>query len=260
MIRIIAVDDHTLLREALCEVLRAEPDFEVVAQTATADGLAELAARYRPDVILLDVEMPGHVPESTVRDLAARFPCLQVLILSMHDDISLVQELLRSGARGFLHKSVPREQLLSAIRTVARDQAGASLVVSGTGLTMAGGASAGPGPLSARELELLSLVAEAMSNRQIANRLGITEGTVKRHLRNIFGKLGAVSRIDAVNRAVAGGLIAARTARPPSDRSPPPPSRRLFTAPGISQPRGKLPWRQVGGSWLSRWADSGRPG
>lgn len=222
MIRIIAVDDHTLLREALCEILRAEDDFEVVAQAGSADGLVELVEEHRPNVVLLDVEMPGHVPESTIRALSERFPEIRVLVLSMHDDISLVQDMLLTGARGYLHKSIPREHLLSAIRSVSRDEEGVALVLSATGLTGAAGghAAAGPSVLSAREIEILSHVAKAMSNRQVASRLGITEGTVKRHLRNIYGKLGAVSRIDAVNRAVAAGLIDAPSTNRPSRAVP----------------------------------------
>lgn len=210
MVRIILVDDHTLLREALCDILRAEDDFEVVAQAGSADGLVELVDEQRADVVLLDVEMPGHIPEDTIRALSARFPALQVLVLSMHDDIELIQGMLLTGARGYLHKSVSREQLAGAIREVTRKAKGRAFVLSAHGLTGGpGGSVPPPGILSAREIEILSHVARAMSNRQVAVRLGITEGTVKRHLRNIFGKLGAVSRIDAVNRAVGEGLIKA---------------------------------------------------
>ncbi|SEF85294.1 DNA-binding response regulator, NarL/FixJ family, contains REC and HTH domains [Thermomonospora echinospora] len=205
MIRIIAVDDHTLLREALCETLRAEDDFDVVAQAGGADGIVELVAAHRPDVVLLDMEMPGHAPEETIRTLTRSFPGIKVLVLSMHDDISLIRHMLLTGACGYLHKSIPREHLLSAIRRVVRGEDGLALVLSATGLTRP--AATADGLLSARERQILAHVAEALSNRQIATRLGITEGTVKRHLRNVYGKLGAVSRIDAVNRAVAAGLI-----------------------------------------------------
>jgi two-component system, NarL family, nitrate/nitrite response regulator NarL len=119
-----------------------------------------------------------------------------VIVLTMHDDPLLVQQMLTAGARGFLHKGISRQDLTTAIRSVHR---------SSHRVIVAPRPSNGHGSqrpmLTDREEEVISLVAMALSNRQIAVRLSITEGTVKRHLRNIFGKLGAVSRLDAVNRA-----------------------------------------------------------
>ncbi|MBT2510096.1 response regulator transcription factor [Streptomyces sp. ISL-98] len=211
----LAADDHTLLRTALCELLRAEDDFEVVAEASSGRDLLALVEKNRPHVVLLDVEMPHNHPKTTVRRLLEHFPDLRVIILSMFDDPPLVQELLQLGARGFLHKSVPREALLSAIRNAAQDDQQVTISVSRQSFT--GGVERGrehsSGAVSPREREVLVCVSEALSNRQIAVRLGITEGTVKRHLRNIFDKLGAVSRIDAVNKAMALSLIAAPRGR-----------------------------------------------
>lgn len=215
LIRILAADDHTLLRTALTELLNAEHDLQVVAEASSGRGLAELVERHQPHVLLLDVEMPDHHPRAAVRRLLERFPSLRIIILTMYDDQPLVHELLQLGARGYLHKSVSRGALLTAVRNAAREDDQITILVPRSGYT-AGQTQANEqeaGPVSPREREVLTCVAEAMSNRQIAVRLGITEGTVKRHLRNIFDKLDAVSRIDAVNKALAQKLIAAPRGR-----------------------------------------------
>lgn len=205
-VRILVADDHTLLRQSLCELLRAQPGFDVVAQAGDGPSTLRAAVTHHPDVVLLDVEMPQHDVTDIVRRLLGIDPRLRVIVLSMYDDARLVQELINVGVRGYLHKSVSRESLISAIQGVTDDQPVVTVSVSRTSL-------AAPAPpdssqaLSARELEVLNFVAAAKSNRQIASHLGITEGTVKRHLRNIFGKLDAVSRIDAVNKAAAMSLI-----------------------------------------------------
>ncbi|WP_338700521.1 response regulator transcription factor [Streptomyces sp. Q6] len=205
-IRIIAVDDHSLLRGALCELINAEDDLCVVADTDTSQGLGDLVERHRAEVVLLDVEMPEHHAPTVVAELARRFPRLHILILTMYNDAQLVQELIARGARGYLHKSVPRESLLTAIRNAATDDPHMTIAVPVSGMGESG-FSEPQQTLSPREREVLTQAAAALSNRQIAGRLGITEGTVKRHLRNIFEKLGAVSRIDAVNKAVDAQLI-----------------------------------------------------
>ncbi|ANP48275.1 response regulator [Streptomyces griseochromogenes] len=206
-IRIIAVDDHSLLRDALCQLIEAEDDLTVVADADRTQGLAELVERTAAQVVLLDVEIPGSHAPTVVAELTDRFPALHVLMLSMHGDTQLVQELLARGARGYLHKSVPRESLLAAIRNaVARDPQ-LTIALPSSGIHGSGFAAPEQQRLSPREREVLTLAAAALSNRQIANRLNVAEGTVKRHLRNIFEKLGAVSRIDAVNKARDAQLI-----------------------------------------------------
>ncbi|MCC9311312.1 response regulator transcription factor [Kitasatospora sp. RB6PN24] len=208
-VRILVADDHTLLREALCELLATEPGFEVVAQAGTGTETVALAARHRPDVLLLDIEMPENDPPVTVRRLLAQQPGLRIIVLSMDDGRRLVQELLALGVCGYLHKSVSRQTLVSTIRQRDDGRHTVTVSVGPRSVWQGGGAGADelPGGLSQREVEVLEWTAQALSNRQIAGRLGITEGTVKRHLRNIFGKLDAVSRIDAVNKAVELELI-----------------------------------------------------
>ncbi|MGW4561953.1 response regulator [Streptomyces sp. NPDC004561] len=213
--RILVADDHTLLRDALCDLLAAEPDFEVVARVGDAESAIRRAAELRPDVALLDVQMPHNEdPAATVRRLLARRPELRVIIVSMDDHPVLVRQLLALGVRGYLHKSVSRQTLVAAIRERADTGRRTVTVTMPAGGPHPQGAAGAPAErLSEREAEVLTLVAAALSNRQIGARLGITEGTVKRHMRKIFDKLGAVSRLDAVNRAVDLGAI-----RPPRPR------------------------------------------
>lgn len=213
--RILVADDHTLLREALCDLLGAEPDFEIVAQVGDAESAVRQAAQLRPDIALLDVQMPHNDdPAATVRRLLQRQPSLRIIILSMDDHPLLVRQLLGLGVRGYLHKSVSRQTLVAAIRERADSGRRVVTVSMPQALPQQTGAQLAPGRrLSEREVEVLTLVAAALSNRQIGARLGITEGTVKRHLRKIFDKLDAVSRIDAVNKAVTLALIRPQPAR-----------------------------------------------
>jgi DNA-binding NarL/FixJ family response regulator len=203
-VRIVLVDDHAILREALRTCLQLEADFEVVDEGDDGHQAVALSARHRPDVLLLDVEMPGPPVGVTVPRVLRESPGTRVIILSMHESPDLVRELLSLGISGYLNKRVSRQHLVSVVRDAALGGDGVRLSLS---QHAAVAPTATEGGISARERELLTLVSQALSNRQIAARLGITEGTVKRHLRNIFGKLDAVSRIDAVNKAVAASLI-----------------------------------------------------
>jgi DNA-binding NarL/FixJ family response regulator len=211
-ITILIVDHQTLFRQGLQELLKVEEDLAVVAQSGTADEAVAAAERSRPDVVLLDVEIPGEDCRATLHRLQRASPGSHVIALSSHDDPTVVQELLRLGASGYLLKTVSWQELVSAIRGVcgeAKSEASRVIVsISRESMAQAGDT----GPLSEREKEILLLVAEALSNAQIGARLSITEGTVKRHLRKIFDKLDAVSRIDAVNKAAAASIIPAPVA------------------------------------------------
>jgi two-component system nitrate/nitrite response regulator NarL len=214
--RILLVDDHTLLRQALHDLLLTEDEFQVVGEAGNGDAAVALAAQTQPDVVLLDIEMPASEPLRTVRRLLHASPQSKVIILSMYDDLQLVRDMLAAGVSGYLHKSVSCPELVKAIRAAHGDDRRITISVS---QEPAARVVPPAGPLSAREREVLTLVAKAMSNRQIAGELSITEGTVKRHLRSIFGKLGAVSRIDAVNKATAAALIDGRRRGPAPSRS-----------------------------------------
>ncbi|MGW2512584.1 response regulator transcription factor [Streptomyces scopuliridis] len=217
--RIVIADDHTLLRDALAELIRGMGDFDVTAAVGDAPAAIATAAEHRPDVLLMDIEMPGNEdPARTVRAVQAASPDTKIMVLTMHDDPRLLQSLLPLGIRGYLHKTATHHALVAALRDACSQD---GLTVS---LPPRPRSEPDPRPrpdvLSPRELEVIALVAAGHSNRRAATQLGLTEGTVKRHLRNIFAKLGAVSRVDAVNKAVAAGLIPPPSAAPRGLRPP----------------------------------------
>jgi DNA-binding NarL/FixJ family response regulator len=204
IIRVVLADDHALMREGLREILTAQPDITVVGEAGDSSGALAVVAAEKPDVVLLDVEMPGEDVTVTVRKMKAASPRTEVIILSMYDRHHLVQSLLALGIKGYLLKSVAGEQVVAAIRSARADEDTIVLSVSAYSLSHVADLD---NVLSDRERAVLQLAASAMSNVQIASRLSLTEATVKRHLHNIFSKLNAVSRIDAVNKAVARSLI-----------------------------------------------------
>ncbi|MBV9380509.1 MAG: response regulator transcription factor [Streptosporangiaceae bacterium] len=201
---ILVIDDHALVREGLCGILRTQQDMRVVGEAGDAVTAVALAAKEHPDIVLLDIEIPGGEVTETVRQIRDRSPRSRVIILSMYEGPQLVQALLAAGIRGYLLKSIHWQELVVAIRAVHADRDRVVLGVSQESLRHVR-QGPGTGVLSTREQEILALVGQALSNNQIASRLYLTEATVKRHLRNIFIKLGAVSRIDAVNKAAELG-------------------------------------------------------
>ncbi|WP_326568627.1 response regulator transcription factor [Amycolatopsis rhabdoformis] len=224
-IRILIADDHTLLRTALAELLASEADLDVVAVAGSAGEAVRQATEHRPHVVLLDIEMPGNDhPPSTVRALQKAVPGVRVLILTMHDGNALVQSLLPLGISGFLHKTVTHEALSAAVRSACA--AGSPVTVSLSASKLLTPAPAETGPLSPRETEVVELASHGLSNYQIARRLAIVEGTVKRHMRSIFDKLEARSRVEAANKAVELGLI-----------SPPVPAPRRLAVAGAGRHR-----------------------
>jgi DNA-binding NarL/FixJ family response regulator len=210
-IRVVLVDDHALVRDGVREILEAEPDLTVVGEAGTSETAVQVVTAAQPDVVLLDVEIPGDDATTTVERIAAVAPAAKVLVLSMYDGPRVLAELLARGIRGYLLKSASRHELVSAVRSAATDDGRVILSVSRDSLAhvhrQQAGAPSGAPSLSPRERDVLILAAQALSNAQIGHRLHLTEATVKRHLSNVFAKIGAVSRIDAVNRAVAAGLI-----------------------------------------------------
>lgn len=204
-LRALLVDDHTLFREGLAELLTIEEDLDIVGRAGDSLAAVRLARQTNPHVVVLDVEMPFHPVRVTMRAIRQAAPQTRILILTMHDEPGLFQEVLAAGAHGVLMKTATREELVGAIRAVGYQGKTVLSVSRRSAAELAGRVR--HNPLSRRESEVLELAAKAMSNAQIAAALFIAEGTVKRHLTNVYAKLGAVSRLDAVNRARASGLI-----------------------------------------------------
>jgi DNA-binding NarL/FixJ family response regulator len=206
-VAIVIVDDHTLFREGVREMLVTDPLFSVVGEGGSGSEAVALAGELQPDVLLLDVEMPGPGASTTISQVRYAAPFTKIVILTMHDDPVLVHDLLACGASAYMVKTVAKDELLAAVRSVARGDGNVLLSVSRTTIERLDHQQPTAKIISDRELDVLKLVAKAMSNAQIAADLYITQGTVKRHLTNIYAKLGAVSRMDAVRKAVAAKLI-----------------------------------------------------
>lgn len=213
-IKVLLVDDHALFREGIVEIFAVVDDMVVVGEAENGLEAIEMAAREKPDVILLDVEMPVMGAERAITGILHASPSSKVLVLTMYDEPRLVGRLLALGAHAYLVKNATREELVAAVRTVHRVRDRVVLSVSRSTADRLEGA--GKSTLSIRELEVLLLAARAMSNSQIATQLHISDGTVKRHLSNIYGKLGVSSRADAAKKALTNGLITFRDLSEPN--------------------------------------------
>jgi DNA-binding NarL/FixJ family response regulator len=205
-LRVVLVDDHRLFRESLGALLGVHEGIEVVAEGADGEEAVRLARQHRPDVLLLDVEMPGQSVLTSLVEIRSASPDTRIVVLTMHENTTLARQLLLRGASAYLIKTIGHHELVAAIRaTTERGHDMVTLSVSRGGL--AGLAASGAPVLSDRELEVLTLVSRARSNAAIARELQISEGTVKRHLSNINAKLGSTSRLDAVRRATRARLL-----------------------------------------------------
>ncbi|MEO8431036.1 MAG: response regulator transcription factor [Acidobacteriota bacterium] len=213
MIRVCVVEDETLVREGIRSLLRLDGEIEVVAEARDGrEGLRRIRET-SPDVVLLDLRMPGGSGLDLLRALEgdpASPPCL---VLTTFDDGALVLDAVRAGARGYLLKDVSLEQLTGAIRALARGETriqplATDRILRGLARSRPDFESLeAPDPLSARELEVLRLMAGGHSNREIAGALGSAEGTIKNHVSSVLSKLGVRDRTRAVLKAFEAGLI-----------------------------------------------------
>jgi DNA-binding NarL/FixJ family response regulator len=206
---IVVVDDHRLFRAGLIELLDTVPDFTITADGASGVDAITLAHEYKPDVVVLDVEMPGPGAPATIRKILEASPHTKVVVLTMHDDVGVVRTVLEAGAAGYLLKSAGRAELIAAINAACRNEDAVLVSVSRATLMGLGrdDARVRPELLSAREVEVVQQIATGRSNRDVGAVLYISEATVKRHLANIYAKLGASSRIDAIRKAEQLGII-----------------------------------------------------
>jgi DNA-binding NarL/FixJ family response regulator len=214
-IRVAVVDDHPVVREGLVLILQTQPDFEIVGEGATGPDAIALVERLAPDVLMLDLELPGIDGVGVLRHLATQRATTRVIAFTVFDTDDRIIGAVEAGAAGYLLKGAPSAELFEAIRVV---HAGGSLLqplVASTVLRHVArqGRPAAPTAvaLTAREREVLTLLARGRSNKEIAAALAVTERTVKFHVASLFAKLGAGNRTEAVTIGVRGGLVSLGT-------------------------------------------------
>jgi DNA-binding NarL/FixJ family response regulator len=212
VIRIAIIDDHEIVREGLKTILHSEPDFEVVAESGTAEELAELVTRTAPDVVLLDARLPGLSGAEACSRLALSHPTVAVLIVSTYCDEQLIEDCIKAGAKGYVVKDIEQFSLKEAIRAVHGGGGAVSSIVAAAVLNRVRAMAEEPAPtpllpLSAMQMEILRLVAEGLSNREIADRVCLSPNTVKSHVHEIFRKLHVGNRVAAALKASEANWI-----------------------------------------------------
>ena len=212
-IRILLVDDQILFRKGIRALLEDQPGIEVVGEGGDGQAGIELVEELRPDVVLMDVNMPICSGVEATRTIKEMFPATKIVILTVSDEDDELFAAIKSGAEGYLLKDLEPQELFGMIRGVMRGEAPISSAVAGKLLNEFRAQSwrspgdSKEGSLTARELEVLQLVADGHSNQEIAGRLYIVEGTVKNHLHNILEKLHLENRLQAATYAIREGLV-----------------------------------------------------
>jgi len=212
MIRLLIIDDHEMVREGLKAMLVTEPDFSIVGDAANAEQALALIERLRPDVVLLDVRLPGVNGVEVCRIVTESYPETAVIILTTFTDENLIARCIQAGARGFIVKDIERFDLKRSIRAVARGEAAldpkaAVAVLAQLRRAPQVAGEAMPEPLSAQQLVILRLVAQGLSSREIATQLYLSENTVKGYVQEILHRLGVKNRTEAVMVAVKQGWL-----------------------------------------------------
>lgn len=201
-IRLVIVDDHTMVRRGLATILKVFDDLQLVGEAETGEAAVQLCAEVLPDVILMDMSLPGMDGASATRAIREKFPQMQVIVLTSFKDGKLIKQALEAGAIGYLLKDVSADDLVQAIRSAHAGRAtlspeAAQSLVETTNLPPAPGLD-----LTEREREVLTLMIEGLNNVQIAGRLTVSPSTIKSHVSNILSKLGVASRTEAVTLAL----------------------------------------------------------
>jgi DNA-binding NarL/FixJ family response regulator len=204
-IRLLISDDHPVVRAGLRGMLSAEPDFEVVGEATNGAEAVALTGELRPDIVLMDLRMPEVDGVTAISQIKEEYPETQVLVLTTYESDADILRAIETGATGYLLKDAPREELFAAIRTAAQGKS--PLAPNVATRLMQRMRDLDEEALSAREIEVLELVASGTSNKEIAKRLWVSETTVKSHMLHIFDKLGVTDRTAAVTEALKRGII-----------------------------------------------------
>jgi len=210
-LRVLIADDHPLFRHGLSTLLSAAPDFEVVGEATTGEEVMTQAATLQPDVILMDIQMPGVNGIEATRRILHTSPHIRILIITMFEDDASVFTAMRAGARGYILKDAQKAELLQAIRAVGRGEAIFSPAIATRLIDFFAAARPVASPqafpeLTEREREILTLIAQGNNNTEIANRLVLSPNTVRNYVSNVFSKLQVADRAHAILRAREAGL------------------------------------------------------
>ena len=216
--RMLLADDHGLFRQGVAGVLRAAGEFHVVGEARDGAEAVAQAAALQPDVVLMDLNMPGMDGLEATRRIKATAPSVKIVMLTVSEDDRDLFEAIRAGAHGYLLKSVEPEELVRTLRSVAQGEAVvtpalAARIIGNLTRQPDPGAPAGRGRLSAREREVLELLTQGMVNKEIAAALGISENTVKNHLKSIMAKLHLENRVQVATYALRQGLVRGPTGK-----------------------------------------------
>ncbi|WP_432259468.1 response regulator [Cupriavidus sp. TMH.W2] len=210
MIRLMLADDHTIIRDGLKTIFSTVPDMQVVAEAADGCEVLALLRRQRPDVLLLDMSMPGRSGILLIQQIRASHPALPILVLSMYRESQYAVQAIRAGAAGYLTKNVESDQLLGAIRKVARGGTAVSPAIADKLVSQARQPDAmlPHARLTARELQVFQMLAEGLGINEIAAALSLSAKTVSTHKANILGKMDIASTAGLVHYAIRHGLLA----------------------------------------------------
>jgi DNA-binding NarL/FixJ family response regulator len=213
IIRVAMIDDHTLFRKAMCETLGREEGIEVVAQADRADGVVEIVHGTRPDVILMDIDMPGLTAFEAVRRVSSIFPHVRVIIVSAFHSDQYIEQALAANAHGYLTKNEEPDELVRAVRKVVSDELYFSpviwsrLVIGPKGIRLVDGAPTVRSKLTIREVEVLRYVAEGLSKKEMARTMGLSVKTVDRHVTRLMEKLDIHDRVELARYAIREGFV-----------------------------------------------------
>jgi DNA-binding NarL/FixJ family response regulator len=202
LIRVLLADDHTMFRQGLAGLLASYGGLEIIAEVPNDEAALRLAQEEKPDVVIMQVQMPFERSKESLLKMSRISPAPKVVIVTMFEEPRYVRELMNLGASAYLLKSVSVEHLTGAVRAAVFDPKGHNVVVGLPREMLEEAEDGSAGILSVREMEILLLVARGLSNRQIASTLMVSESTVKRHLANAYPKMGVTSRGEAVRHAL----------------------------------------------------------